>query len=396
MKFVYEAVDVSGSVISGNIDAVNSSELVRTLESRDLVVTEIRAEEDRGLGVSRKASTQEIILALHEMVTLLESGVSIADTIEAQALARYPLDLQQAYDRVSIEVRKGSSFSDALRLSGMKIPGYFYELASAGELSGDLAGSLRHAVDQFEYDFHTAEDVRSAMIYPIILVGSGIAAVLLIFVFVVPRFLPLIERSDSLPLLSKIVLTSGIWFNDNLWLIAGAGVLMIGAISVAASQERYRQMAYDVMSRAPLFGGWLTEVETAKWSSLMAALLGSRVDLLSALELATKSVRSSSRRNNLSRVISDIKSGETLANALERSQVLTTTGYNLIRAGERAGKMPQMMRSLARLYDETSRQRLKRLLAMIEPAAILIIGVVIGLLVTGVILAITSVNDVAL
>jgi general secretion pathway protein F len=128
----------------------------------------------------------------------------------------------------------------------------------------------------------------------------------------------------------------------------------------------------------------------------MGTLLENRVALLQALELAAQGIKIPRLNAKLIQVSKAVKTGSTLSQALQDNDALTPTGHNLIRAGERAGQLPRMLRSLAKLLEESGRLRMKRLLLLLEPIAILIIGGIIGVIITGVILAITSVNQITL
>ena len=397
MIFQYEAVNRSGGVVSGELEATGTVDALLSLRRRRLMATQLQEQsKDLRPSVGKKARKQDLLVSLHEMVTLLESGVSIGETIESQSLANYPDDLSRSYNLMSVEIRRGASFPQALRISGLKLPDYIYYLADAGELTGNLAQSLREGVEQFEYEQKLAQEFRTALIYPAVLVASGFGAVLLIFTFVVPKFLPMLERADDLPWLSEVVFGAGVLFNEYYYLFGLAlVVLVVGVISIAAN-EKFRQKGIDILGQAPIVGNWIAETDTARWSSVMAALLVSRAELLNALELAANAVKSTRRRARLEVVMRDIKAGESLADSLEKANVLTTTGYNLIRAGEKTGKLPLMMKSVARLYDDGARNRMKKVMALIEPLAILLIGSLIGSIILGVILAITSVNDVKL
>ena len=152
----------------------------------------------------------------------------------------------------------------------------------------------------------------------------------------------------------------------------------------------------DTLARLPLLGQWYSETDTAKWAMVMSAMLTSRVELVGALALASRGVRVSRRRAMLDRALAAVRGGQPLSAALETENALTATGYNLIRVGEQSGQLPEMMRSLATLYEENSSRRMKRVLTLIEPVAILCIGAFIGIIFIGVILAITAVNNVPL
>ena len=142
--------------------------------------------------------------------------------------------------------------------------------------------------------------------------------------------------------------------------------------------------------------GWFSEVDTAKWASVMGAMLESRVELMDALRLASRGIRISRRKTMLDRAADDVRSGVALSAALERQDALTPTGYNLIRVGEQSGRLAEMMRALANVYEENSARRMRRVLTLIEPVAILLIGGFLGTIMIGIILAITSVNEIVL
>ena len=165
---------------------------------------------------------------------------------------------------------------------------------------------------------------------------------------------------------------------------------------VALRRPAARQRVVDVLASAPVLGQWYTELDTAKWAAVMGAMLGSRVELMDALDLAGRGVRISRRRAMLTQVAGDVRGGVALSEALETRAALTPTGYNLLRVGEQSGQLAEMARALARLYEENSARRMKRVLALIEPLAIITIGGFLGLVMIGIMLAITSVNEVAL
>ena len=392
MIFSYKAANSAGAMVAGELEAAEKRAALRELQDKGLTVTEIFGIDTNSKKSKGTATTQDLLLSLHEMATLLESGVSIAETIDAQSKANYPADLREQYQVMANEIRKGVAFADALRVAAFKLPDYFSPLVEAGELTGNMAGALRQGVNQFEYDLKMNEEFRSALIYPAVLVASGIGAVLLIFVFVVPKFAPLVSRSDNLPLLSKVVLSGGMFFNDHFWWVV-AGLVMIAFLcSYAASNSRFRSGLMQLGFRLPVIGTWLNEADTASWTSVMATLLSSRVDLLRSMELARQGMRSTRRRIELDHVLNEVKAGQGLADSLEKANALTPTGYNLIRSGERTGRLPAMMKSVADLYTEAARKRMTRMLTLIEPLAILVIGGVIGVIILGVILAITSIN----
>ena len=396
-EYEYEVVDRNGRLATGRAEANSVTELVRSLSADGHTVVEVNERRAAGApsGFRRGLGRQDLVVAFHELATLLESGVSLADAVLAQARgSRHPA-LVAGFRSVAQGLMRGQSFREALGAGGLALPDYVYQLVEAGELSGRLAQSLRQAVEQMRYDQRVAAEMRSALLYPSILVVSGIAAVLLVFVFVVPQFSNLLEDGNELPLVSEVVLRAGVWFNVHWWWLVGAlaGAAALGA--ALARQPAVRQQVRDALAALPVLGGWLAEMDTAKWASVMGAMLTSRVELMDALGLAARGVRISRRRAALEQVTGDVRGGTALSAALEKRGALTPTGYNLLRVGEQSGQLAEMLRALATLYEETGTRRMKQLLTLIEPVAILLIGSFLGVIMIGIILAITSVNEIA-
>lgn len=396
MKYRYQAVNSQGKPVRGSLNAAGEREAARQLRRQNLTVLAL---EEEGSGARRSGNKPprpgELVLVLHQLTTLLESGVTLNEAVNSLAQALQQPFLHQAFADLSARLRGGTGFAAALRQSRLALPEYFYQLAEAGELTGKLTEALRGGIAQWRYQLEVANELRNALIYPSILIVSGIAAVLLMFVLVVPKFAVLLGKSQApIPLLSQLILGIGMAFNRHLPEL-GAGMLaliMLGGLVLR--QSAWRQRLLDWAGRLPLFGVWLGQEELGRWAALLGALLQNRVELLRALELSGRGLRLSALRAGLQQVGSAVRQGVSLSQALEEHVALDATGHNLVRVGERSGELPRMLQSLAALYGDSVRQRLKRFLLLLEPLAILFIGGVIGLIMIGIVLAITAVNDI--
>ncbi|ACO77831.1 type II secretion system protein [Azotobacter vinelandii CA] len=399
MKFAYEGFDAQGERQTGLLEAGDKLEALRQLQAKNIVPVELDPLEDKrrpGLFAPR-LSRQHITQALHELTRLIESEVSIAESIEAMADAGHHEKIDHAFTGIARALQHGESFSEALARCGLPLPDYLLHLVRAGELTGDLAGALKRAQEKMEYDERTANELRNALTYPAILVVSGVAAVLLMFIVVVPKFSGMLDKNATeLPWLATFVLTTGTWFNAH-WDLLLAGLACALAIAIGALRRPgLRASLTNWLSRLPVIGRWLDETDMASWSYTLSAMLGCKVDLLAALELSIHAMRIPRKRAAMQEVIRLVRSGSNVSSALAETHMLNRTGINLVKVGERTGRAAEMLSSLATLYEDNSKNRMKKLLALIEPAAILLIGSVIGVIILGIILAITSVNDMAI
>lgn len=396
-QFRYEALNAEGAVFTGAVRAATEREAARTLEKRGLSV--VRLEAGGGAGKARRSGrlrTADVIMALQELATMLTSGVPIVDAVGSQAMSAHHPRIVEAFTAMSRDLQRGQAFSATLAASGLPLPDYVVQLARAGELTGELGQALADAGAQLEYEYNLRNEMRNALIYPAVLVVAGAGAVALMFLFVVPKFASLLERADDLPFLAWAVLGLGTWTNDNFAVIAALVALAVAAAVAALRRPQVRSRLLDRASHLPVVGAWLVESDTARWAKMLGALLANRVPLLRALELAQSGLQLPHRKARMGEVSRAVRGGRALSDALEEHDALTATGYNLVRVGERSGKLAPMLESLARIYAEAGRNRMKQVLILIEPIAILLIGGMIGTIILGVILAITSANDLAI
>ena len=396
-EYDYEIVDSDGQVSRGRVEAASRADVVRRLARDGNTVVAVDEHRAPAAGAfSRGPRAQDVVVAFNELATLLESGVSLGDAVAAQGRGTHHPRLAAAFDEMGRDLMRGQSYLEVLRASALPLPEYVHQLVEAGELRGRLAEALRGAVQQMEYDLKVASDIQGALAYPAVLVAAGIAAVLFVFTFVVPQFSNLLDSAADLPLLAAVVLNTGVWFNANLWLVVAVAAAAVAACAVLMRRDGFRRWLTDAVALLPVVRGWFSEVDTAKWASVMGAMLESRVELMDALRLASRGIRISRRKTMLDRAADDVRSGVALSAALERQDALTPTGYNLIRVGEQSGRLAEMMRALANVYEENSARRMRRVLTLIEPVAILLIGGFLGTIMIGIILAMTSVNEIVL
>ncbi len=396
MQYTYKALDPNQAVIAGNIEASDEREALRLIREKNLQVLEIAPQAEDKSALRKKLGSAEITVSLFELTTMLDSGVAIADALQSLQEADSHPQLQRFYRNASERLQQGANLGAALVSEQVKLPDYFIQLIAAGEASGQLASAMRRGVEQMEYDQSVVNDLRNALIYPAILVLTGISAVGLIFVFVVPKFANMLDGKHELPLLAHMVLSTGMWLNQNFWWVI---MLLIGLATFAAmqlSKPAIRQGLLDKMAGLPVLGRWLAESDIARWSSVMGAMLASRVELVKALELARSSVKNTRRHKALNAAQRTVQSGGSLSKALQDNQILNATAYNLVRAGEKTGRLSEMLMAVAKIYENSSKNRMKRFLLLIEPLAIILIGIAVGVIIMGLIQAITSVNDIAI
>lgn len=397
-EFAYTAIDTRGVRQRGSLMAADTQHALKSLHDRQLQV--ITVEPARAIRAVARPPARSggaggaaaVAITVNELATLLEAGVPLAEAVGTLAQAQpggHPLNA------VLASIRGGSSFSQALGASALPLPAFVLQLVRAGESTGNLPAALRAAAQHLEAELQFAQEARNALLYPLVLVGTGILATLVMFVFVVPRFAGILSNPKAeLPLISQWVLGAGLWLTQHQWMVGAASVAAVAAVAWAARQPAVRVATWETAGRLPVLGPWTLHAELSRWASLLSVLLSSKVPMLQALAQANETLRRRALRSQAAMALADVRGGKSLSDALAAHAVLDAAGLNLIRVGERAGSLTQTVSSLARIHTTQSQLRLKRFLVLLEPLMILAISVVLGGIMISVMLAITSLTNV--
>lgn len=394
MKFNYSGIELSSKQpIAGDIDAVSVQEAVRLLADKRIevfVVTESHTLPKTG----RRVKISDLVIPLQELATLTSSGVTLIDAVKALGQNSEHPNLARGFNAIASRIEGGESLSAALVGSGLPFPKYVAHLVNAGELGGQLPIALNNASEQLNYEQEIKNDVRGALTYPLVLIGSGFAAMLIIFFAVVPKFSHLLNGEKELPTLAYLVLTAGQTVNDSPYVVLAviAGILLL-LLSVFMN-PKVRHWIMDSAIELPVIGLWLAEQDAARWASLCSAMLQARVNLVVALKLAAESCDYTRRKNRALAMVADVESGVAFTEALERSRLVPNTSLNLVAVGDKTGQLAQMLKAVAALHDSSCKRRMKQVLTLMEPIAILVVGVIIGVMILGIVLAITASTDI--
>jgi len=399
MEFNYQAINAQGQSVQGRVEAASENEALRLLRQQAVTPVSIRLQRQPAAARARKkpAKPEEKALAIRELAILLKSGVPLAEAVSSISTTHGESLISDAFGAIHNVLRGGGSLTQGLRDCQLGLPSYVLQLAAAGEMTGKLASALNSAADQMDYEGKIRQEMRNALIYPSILVVSGLSATLLVFIVVVPKFANMLKSSKAeIPTLSVWVLKIGLFVKENLfWLGLGVAGLVFAVIWVL-SQEKRRQQFMELLARLPVLGDWLVQTETGRWAAMFGTLLENRVPIVTAMELAHEGVRIHSLKQQFQHALRDLRAGKRLGDALATTGVISLTGLNLIRVGERSGELAAMLRTLAMLHENAGRERLKRFLILLEPMAILLIGGMIGTIMIAIMLAITSISTMAL
>ena len=398
MLFAYKAVDAAGFSQRGEFEAQSKGEALRVLYERGYTPVELQANDalaKAATGNKQSIRQGDIVALIRELATLLGSGVGMSEALATLQDATAHGGIRQTLAVMVGAVHAGEEFSVALKKTGLDLPEYVGALARAGEATGDLGGALARCADQLEFEERMKGQAREALIYPVILIFTGIGAILFIFSFVVPRFATILRgRVADLPWISEWVLRIGMFVSGHWPYLLMATAVLVTVVAFVLRQPGVRTEMVTLLGRLPGFSGWVASAELSRWTSTLAVLVQSRVPILLSIELAASSVRLAGNRGRLQSVGDDVRLGKRLSTALEERRLLEGSSLTMIKVGEHSGELGAMLSHVAAYSAERHRQLQRRVVALIEPVSILVIGLSLAVIMVGVVLAMASLTEI--
>lgn len=407
-SFQYKSVLPSGEIREGELEAESQADAIEKLH--DLGHIPIRAESvdrapaargnwlTRDLFGGRKLSERQIGLLTSELAMLIGAGLPLDQCLEI--LTRLTRgDRPSAFmAEVRDKVRGGASLADALAEAGSaSVPDYYVSMVRAGESSGSLEAILDRLAEFIERSAAVRERVKSALVYPIILLFLAGVSIAILLTVVIPEFEPLFADAEAgLPLLTQVVMVAGGFFRDYWWaLLAGLLALVLIVRQVLADPVRRRGWHRRLLS-LPLAGELVGKVETARFARMLGTLLANGVAMLEALSLVRGTLTNTALAAALDDVATEVKEGRGLGGPLAKSGLFPDLAVDLVQVGEESGRLEDMLLKVADIYERESERTIDRLLALLVPALTIGLGVLIAGIIGSILFAILGVNQLAL
>ncbi len=396
--YSYEALTKDGAVVRGAMESGSEGFVVERLQDMGYYPLKIGgADEASSISLLKffenRVSEKDIMTVSYQLGVLLEAGFPLDRSLAIMSELTEKKRLKEIINELLSGVRAGKSFSDALSRFPDVFPPFFINMVKAGEAGGFLEDTLQRLADYLEYSQKLKDDVRSALIYPSMLGIVGGVAVMVLLIFVVPRFTGIFsDMGQALPLPTLILLTLSSAVKNYWWLIMFS--LSAGVVSLRyyIKSEAGRHYWNTVKFRLPIFSKLYKETSVAHFARTLGTLLQSGVPLLNALQIVSGTMEGRTSEA-VNAVREGVKRGKRIAGLLKGNDLFPPFAVHMTAVGEETGRLDEMLLKIADRFDSEVRATIKKLLSLLEPVMILSMGLVVGFIVISMLLAIFSIND---
>ena len=406
-KFKYIALDKEGRELSGVIESTSENRARKELAAQGFSVSRIA--EVAAIASDKKASTakakkplfgtgvkkENITVFSRQLSTLLKAGLPLLRALEVIGRQEKNPYFKAVVEQLADNVRTGNKFSDGLSQHPKIFDKLYVNMAKAGEAGGVLDVVLDRLSTFQEKALKTTNKVKSAMVYPIVIMGVAVAIVAILMIFVVPQFqkifTDMLKGNARMPALTQMIIDISDFMKENYIL---TGLIIVGVILFVKIffKTKIGIRVWDTAAlKLPKIGDLVMKSTVARFTRTFGTLLASGVPILEALTITRGTIKNSLISDALSRVHDRVRDGENLSTPLDQQNIFPTMVTSMVEVGEETGQLPEMLNRIADNYDDEVDNSVGAITSVIEPIMIVFLAVVVGTIVIALFLPIIQI-----
>ena len=416
-EFAWRAANSAGKVEEGRFTAATPAQVLKHLRDQGMTPLHIgdagaavplpgtagqaaslgRFAQPKGRQARGPVTAPDVLALTSELAIMLRAGLALDNALRVLIDMSHKPSVAALVQGILDAVKGGTPLSRALAAHRDLFGDFYINMIRSGEASGQMSAVLDRLVEHMERQRALRDSVISATIYPAILLGVAVLSLIAMLGFVVPQFEKLFtDMGDALPLPTRLVMGLGHAFTQYglvvAVVLAGLGWAALRWLKSPAGRRWWQTLVL----RLPLMGPLALKYQLTLFSRSLGTLLGNGVPMLTALHIATETVGNTVLQDALGRVAPIVKEGGKVVQAVTATGIFAPLAINLIRVGEETGRIGPMMLELSNILNREVETGIKRLLTLVEPVLILVLGVLIAAIIVAILLGILSINDLAI
>ncbi|HHX61427.1 MAG TPA: type II secretion system F family protein [Epulopiscium sp.] len=385
MIYQYKAISQTGETIEGFFEGENEADVLAMLKGNRYIPISIKKDIEAEAKVdlfSKPVKKKDLAIFCRQFYTMLNAGMGITSCLDILGKQSENKTLMKALKIVHENVQKGATLSESMGKHTKIFPLLLINMIQAGEVSGNLDTIMERMALHFEKENKLESQIKSAMIYPIILALVSIAVVIFLLIAVMPTFIGMFESSgQALPMPTQILMKLSGWLTEFWYIFLGGVIIMVGGF-VFYKKTPAGQITLDLVKlKIPIVKDTNIKIITSRFTRTLSTLMSSGIPLLESIEIVGKVLGNKVVQKRLEKSIEDIRQGATLSRAVSDVSIFPSMLDSMIKVGEESGALDDILYKTADFYDDEVEVALQRLTTLMEPLMIVVMAVVIGFIV---------------
>ena len=373
----YTATDLAGKTIRGTESAEDRAALIEKLRAKGLFCTSYMEETEKVKDAKVKFKTKELSFMCRQISTMLTSGITLVKALSILVSQQENKKMKAVLTELYDDVQRGKSFSEALYAQGNAFPNLFVSMVAAGESSGNLDMIMQRLSNHYDKENKTNNKIKSAMTYPMVLGFIMLIIVIALFTFIIPTFAEMFTNPDDIPVLTKIMLA----ISDSMvswWFLYLGGLVGVVLLIRVLRQVPSVKLWWDrTKCRIPKAGKLICTIYTSRFAHTMSSLFSSGMQMVECIQKSEQVLGNSYISKEFETVLENVKRGESLSSSLSKTGIFDSVFTSVIYVGEESGTLDEILEKTADFYDDEADTAINKLTGMLQPAMILIMGVLV-------------------
>lgn len=396
IQYKYKARDLNGKIKRGKVEAGSDAEFYNYLEKKNLFCISMVS---KNLDQSAQSQTffkmklKDLSVFCREFSVLLASGMNLMAALQLLYERAEKQKYKDCYMRMIEGIKKGDTLYDAMRKQGNTFPPLLRAMILAGESSGSMDLVMEKMALYYEKEANMRSKVQNAMIYPVILFVVTIAVVIVLFTFVLPQFFEMFEGQD-VPAITVFFMNVSRFMTGYWYILLFVIILAALLFKLATLGEKTGEYLDKLLLKLPIMGRLIEKIYMAHFANAMNILYASGITIIKALEISGTTITNRYIGRKLSEVREDVEKGVPLSLAMQTDGLFDKMFWSMVHIGEESGNLETMFLKLSEYLENESEHAIQKMLAILEPAVLILIAVLIGAVVASVLLPIYSMYQV--
>jgi type IV pilus assembly protein PilC len=380
--FKWEGKTLKGTIKKGEMEAPNEGAIRIHLRQQNIIPTKIAAKGKEikiSLPFGKKVKQRSIAIFTRQLATMIDAGLPLVQSLEILSSQQEHKIFKNILREIREEVEGGSTFAGALKKHPATFNDLYTNLVVAGEEGGILDNILTRLANYIEKAEALKKKVKSALVYPSVIVGVAIIVVMILMIFVIPVFEQMFEGAgQTLPLPTLVVVVISKFVRKYIYIVIPAIILLFYLFKKYHQTEGGKAVLDRLLLKLPVFGPLFQKIAVARFSRTLGTLVNSGVPILDGLNIVSKTAGNKTIETAIMNARASIREGETIADPLGRSNIFPPMVIQMIAVGESTGALDSMLSKIAEFYEEEVDVAVTNLTSLLEPLLMIFLGVVIG------------------
>ncbi|MBF0204483.1 MAG: type II secretion system inner membrane protein GspF [Desulfamplus sp.] len=343
-----------------------------------------------------RISRSEISIITRQLATLISAGFPLVSAVSTLVPQTESKSFQRVLSKIKESIEEGKSFSQALSLYPSVFSAVYINMVHAGESSGTLELVLERLADITEKQEDTRKKIQTSLAYPILMSITGTGVLIFLITYIVPGIIKIFaDMNQQLPAPTRLLISLSSFFQSFWWVVLMIPMIITIAIYGIRKTSKGLQMTDGFLLNIPKVGKLIKKNAVARFSRILGSLLANGVPMLTALDIARNTTGNSVIQQKIILATEIVKQGGDLGNALDGNREFLPLSVQMIKVGEKSGKLEQMLEKTAQLFERETESSLIAMTALLEPLIILFMGTVVGFIVLSICLPIFEMNQLA-